>query len=181
MTEHNAASSPRYVEVQRFTQTWIRLLVMGTALLAWSIAFVQLLLDRPVGNNPANDVVVVLAWLIIGVAMPAFFASMKLRIEVREHAICVRFFPFHSHFRCFPYAELRSLYARRYRPILEYGGWGVRLGTSGWAYNTSGNLGVQLVLRSGKRVLIGSQDPDAIVAAVAATGWTFDAEPVRDR
>jgi len=172
MPDRDLNDSPRFVEVQRFTQTWIWVLVLGLAGFAWFAAVVQLILGRSVGNNPAGDGAVIAIWLLVGVALPALFATARLRTEVRQHAICIRFFPFHLSFRCFPYTELRSLRARRYRPLLEYGGWGLRLGAAGWAYNTSGNLGVQLVLTSGKRVLIGSQDPDAIVAAVAATGWT---------
>jgi hypothetical protein len=58
-------------------------------------------------------------------------------------------------------------YARVYRPILEYGGWGIRCGFKGArAYNVSGNKGVQLILQNGKRLLIGSQKPDELVEAI---------------
>ena len=57
--------------------------------------------------------------------------------------------------------------ARTYRPILEYGGWGIRYTMGrGWAYNVSGNQGVQLELASGKRILIGSQRAEELARAI---------------
>jgi hypothetical protein len=58
--------------------------------------------------------------------------------------------------------------ARTYRPILEYGGWGIRYSpfAKGWAYNVSGNQGVQLELASGKRILIGPQRAEELARAV---------------
>jgi hypothetical protein len=43
--------------------------------------------------------------------------------------------------------------------LLEYGGWGVRLGPAGWAYTAGGGEGVQLRLRKGIPVLIRSKSP----------------------
>ena len=57
---------------------------------------------------------------------------------------------------------------RRYSPLLEYGGWGVRLGPKGWAYITTGNQGVQLRLRRGRPVLIGSAHAHELEAAIRA-------------
>ena len=57
---------------------------------------------------------------------------------------------------------------RQYKPIREYGGWGIRYGRGGKAYNVSGNKAVQLVLKNGKRLLIGSQRPDKLVEAIGS-------------
>jgi hypothetical protein len=65
----------------------------------------------------------------------------------------------------------RSAEPRTYSPVLEFGGWGIRVGGGGMAYNVSGNEGVQLVLKSGRRVLIGTRQPDVLMSALrAATG-----------
>lgn len=167
-----------HVEVQRFTQPWLVLLVGAVAAFTWIVAIAQLIFGQPVGTNPASDAGMVAIWVLVGVALPALFLLANLRTEVREHAICIRFTPFHLRYRCFRYADIRSIRARRYRPLREYGGWGLRLGPSGWAYNVSGDLGVQLELVDGRRVLIGSRDPEAIVAAVkAAGGPVIDDDP----
>jgi hypothetical protein len=44
-----------------------------------------------------------------------------------------------------------------YDPILDYGGWGIKYNRHGKAYNVSGNKGLQLYLKNGKRILIGTQ------------------------
>ena len=64
----------------------------------------------------------------------------------------------------------KSCEPRVYRPVLEYGGWGVRYTPfgRGWAYNVSGNRGVQLVMSSGRRALVGSQRPDDLAGAINA-------------
>ena len=56
-----------------------------------------------------------------------------------------------------PLSRITQAYARTYDPLREYGGWGIRGGSRGGAFNMRGREGVQLVLRSGKRLLIGSQ------------------------
>jgi hypothetical protein len=58
--------------------------------------------------------------------------------------------------------------ARTYRPILEYGGWGIRYSPfgQGCAYNVSGNRGVQLELADGQRILIGSQRAEELARAI---------------
>lgn len=70
-----------------------------------------------------------------------------------------------------PLKNVTRAYYRAYSPIGEYGGWGIRNGKHGRAFNMRGNEGVQLVLRSGQRVLIGSQRPEELVRAIQkATG-----------
>ena len=58
--------------------------------------------------------------------------------------------------------------ARTYRPLLEYGGWGIRYAPfgKGWAYNVHGSQGVQLELTNGKRILIGSQRAEELARAI---------------
>lgn len=70
--------------------------------------------------------------------------------------------------RTIPRAEIAGAEARTYAPIREYGGWGVRLGRRGWAYNVSGNRGVELTLVSGKGVMIGSRRAEELEAAIRA-------------
>jgi hypothetical protein len=66
-----------------------------------------------------------------------------------------------------PLKNVVRAYPRTYHPIREYGGWGIRYAPDrSRAFNMRGDSGVQLVLRSGQRVLIGSQNPDELAAAV---------------
>lgn len=160
----NSTAPVLYREVQRFRQVWLwGLLAVFSGVMLWGFVQ-QILFDRPWGTNPAPDAVL---WvlLLMAVGLPAFFAALHLKVEVRPGALHVRFFPFVR--KAIPVAEIAECEPRVYRPIAEYGGWGVRYGFSrGWAYNVSGNRGVQLRLSNGKLLLLGSQRPEELAAAL---------------
>ena len=65
------------------------------------------------------------------------------------------------------FADILSVEARRCKPLLEYGGWGFRIGPAGKAYDMRGDEGVQLVLKNGGRVLIGSGRARELAEAIA--------------
>jgi len=104
--------------------------------------------------------------LLLDAAIVGFMYTLKLTTEVRRDGIHLRFFPMFR--QTIPLSQIRRHYARTYRPIVEFGGWGVRYGWKGKAYNVSGNRGVQLELADGKRLLIGSQRPEELAQAIEA-------------
>ena len=91
---------------------------------------------------------------------------MKLITDVRSDGLHVRFYPLSQ--RIIPYEDITSCVPRIYSPIREYGGWGIRWGRSGKAYNVSGNRGVQLAFVDGRPLLIGSLQPEALAGAMNA-------------
>jgi hypothetical protein len=107
-----------------------------------------------------------LFWLLIGIGLPLLFVYMKLIVEVRHDGVHIRYVPFVS--RLIPYEEIQGHEARSYKPIREYGGWGIRWwGGKRTAYNVSGDQGVELTLRSGDRIMIGSQRANALDEAIS--------------
>ncbi len=57
-----------------------------------------------------------------------------------------------------------------YRPLMDYGGWGIRVGRDGErVLNARGNRGVRIELTDGTRLLIGSQRPEALAVAIERT------------
>ena len=89
----------------------------------------------------------------------------EMRTEVRSDGVYAQVFPL-TRRHAFPWHELARFEAVTYRPLVEYGGWGVRHGRGGRAYNVSGNRGVQLELVDGRRILLGSKRPEELVAAM---------------
>jgi hypothetical protein len=160
-------------EEQRFRQVWlwVMLVAVQTAVLGPLLFGIvgQLVFGEPFGTRPASDAALALggtaAVLFCG-ALTWLFLAMALRITVDGGGILVRFRPFLT--RRLSFGDIADCVARRYRPILEFGGWGIRVGWRKRAYNVSGNLGVQLVLRDGRRVLLGSQRPAELAAAILA-------------
>ncbi len=148
-----------FIENQRFRQPWIWVVLIGILLLTLWGFIQQVVLGIPWGNNPGSDTVVILSTLI-PISLIFLFGFMSLKTEVTNEEIRIAFFPFIS--RRYQWEDIEKAYIRRYKPLAEYGGWGIRFGPKGKAYNVSGNMGLQLVLKNGKRILIGTQLPDEL-------------------
>lgn len=162
-----------FSEVQKFRQGWLWVLILlCAAVLVLVLGYgliEQLVFNRSWGDRPLSDtaLIVVAVGSIVFVAMMVYlFASLRLMTCVDANGVYVRFYPFAG--RTILFADIQSCQARSYRPLSEYGGWGIKYGRSGKAYNVSGNQGAQLILRSGKRVLIGSQYADELAATINA-------------
>ncbi len=158
-------NQPIFREVQRWRPA-VRLLFALLVLAADAGVIAACLATR---RSPSDTVPLLFAIGVTGVLSLGGVVLLwinRLEIEVWPDDISVRFFPFHLDWRRFPAQELRECYARRYRPIREYGGWGIRYGWSGRAYNVSGHEGVQLVFKDGRKLLLGSQHPQELEAAI---------------
>jgi len=148
---------------------WLRRLVYVSMGLSVVISVFALTKESaPEGSQENWEIALaVIVGIGVPIAVTALFLLLKLETEVRPDGLYVRYFPFHIHFKRFGPEDLSECYARRYKPIMEYGGWGIRCSLrNGKAYNVSGNRGVQLVLSSGKKLLIGSQKADELAAAI---------------
>ena len=123
--------------------------------------------------QPSRNAKIALAVLItvVGIALPLAVALLvliaKLQTQVRLDGVFVRLFPLRIAFTRFAPDEITLHQPCTYRPI-EHGGWGIRHGRMGKAYNARGNRGVQIHLTQGRKLLIGSQRPDELDQAIAA-------------
>ena len=157
-----------YTEEQRFG-LWLRWLIVASMALTVPISIFSLTI-MPSGQGSSNIVpllIVMIAGVFVPIAVALLFGMLKLQTEVRPDGLYVRFFPLHIRFKRFAAEDLSEYYARQYKPILEYGGWGIKGSfKKGGAYNVSGNKGVQLVFKNGKRLLIGSQKAEELEEAI---------------
>ncbi|MDB9503845.1 hypothetical protein PN441_12255 [Spirulina major CS-329] len=159
-TEHDRALL--FQEVQQFRQRWLWALLLGI-----NGVVIAVTLYRVFGSNPDPSPVWVLL-LVVGVAClnTVLFAVMKLNTEVSEAGILIHYFPLKR--RSITRDRIRSCEALTYRPIRDYGGWGIRRGWSSMAYTVQGDRGVWVELTSGRPVLIGSQRAEALAEAIAS-------------
>jgi len=148
-------------EEQRFEWYWTAMFCVPTLIVGYGI-YRQVGLSQPV--VPGS-----LLWPAFAVALvvAVWFLRLKLVTEVRDDGLFVCFVWLWPE-RTIPWDQIRSVGTRTYRPIRDFGGWGVRWATRGVVYHARGNRGVRLVLESGERVLIGSQRPDDLANAIAA-------------
>jgi len=150
-----------FTEKQRFRQKWLMAIVFITLIIAFWSFIQQIIFGIPFGNNPAPDVTLVLL-LLTPIILFGFLLSLTLHTRIDRHGITYRFAPVHRKERLIKWESVKRIYVRKYKPIAEYGGWGFRLGRSGRAFNTGGNMGLQIELHDRKKILIGTQNPEEL-------------------
>jgi hypothetical protein len=151
-----------FKETQQFRQAWLYIPIIVALIFFLVLAVRQVYWDEPMGSNPAPDWMLGLI-LLLQLGILALFWYARLETEIDERGVTVRFFPFLWKPRFFAREDILDIQVRKYKPLQEYGGWGLRYSLrSGRAYNVSGNNGIQIVLKNGKRVLIGTQDPEEV-------------------
>ena len=134
--------STLFEEKQKFNQWWL-----------WVI-----LLSFPIISvGPFDDNEINVYYVLIGLAIPLLFYLFELRIKVNGKGFHYQFFPFHLKFHAIKMDEIESFKAMEYSPLKEYGGWGIKYGFKGKAYNVSGNKGVKIFLNNGTNIMFGSQ------------------------
>lgn len=165
-----------FKEVQRFRVWWAWVAVAALNVLFIYAIVQQLVLGKPFGSKPASDLVLILVGIIPLLFLLLLF-SVKLKTSINGKGIYYRYYPFQLKTTCIEWHELKDAYIREYNSFHEYGGWGIRTGSSrtGKAINTSSssNKGLQLQFNDGKLLLIGTKRPgeiQTIVDTIMAAG-----------
>ena len=120
-----------------------------------------LLLNIVLQKGEANVLTHVLLTLSLACLLASLFMTFKLITQIRSDGIYVRYPPIRFVFARFAWTDVRQVYVREYGAG-EYGGWGIRISPSGWGYIVPGNMGIQLVMADGSRVLITTHRPDEV-------------------
>ena len=139
-----------YYEIQQFRQIWVWLILL---LVEFALLFTIL--------SGMINLLVSIIIISIGFGFIWLLYRMKLITIINEDGINIIFAPFTNFI--IPFNKIKKYQIRQYRPIIEYGGWGIRYSKSGKAYNVSGKIGLQIELTNRKRLLIGTQNPDALL------------------
>jgi uncharacterized membrane protein (DUF485 family) len=148
-------------EVQKFGQTWLWVLMVAmVAVYVGMHAFI--LVKTPHLAFQPGFIFSTLFGAVITGGVIALLLTCRLTVVISARGLAYEFFPFHWKPHFIDWADVRACHVRKYRPVVEYGGWGIRYGWGGRgkAYNVRGNMGLQLELRDGSRILFGTQRPD---------------------
>jgi hypothetical protein len=152
-------------EQQRFKQWWLWLILLGiNATLLFGL-YNQLFSAGEFGDKPMDDSTLLIVSALT-LAISVFFFCFRLDTRIDEEGIYVRFFPFHLSYRHYSWESISNAAVRQYNPISEYGGWGLRFGLFGKAYNVSGNYGLQLIFPDRQKLLIGTSKPEKLKKAL---------------
>jgi hypothetical protein len=144
-----------FQESQRFTQWWLWLIVIvmdaGYSFALGRHIFLQMQAGLDPQINTGMLIPVAIVFLIT-----LLFILLRLDTIIDDAGIHVRFFPFHMSFRHYGWETISNCFVRKYKPLLEYGGWGIRGTGKNKALNVKGDMGIQIEFFDGKRLLIGT-------------------------
>jgi hypothetical protein len=156
-----------FEEVQQFKQKWLEGLMLAVNTLLIAGFFIATFIYP--GNKPESNLGLIAGILFSGL-VTFLLKQLKLITQVTAEGIQIRFSPLQTRFHLFRWEDIEQLAIRTYNPLLEYGGWGIRFGPSGNAYNVSGNVGLQLVLRGNKKLLIGTTKAGELIELLQHMG-----------
>ena len=144
-----------FKETQRFTQIWLIVLLLIFTIIPVIISIKKYTINEISFTNLISTILILV--LSIG-----FVFLIKLTTRIDEVGIHYQFFPIHFSLKTIRWNEVEKAFVRTYSPISEFGGWGLKGGSlwnksNGKAINVSGDIGIQLVLKNGKKLLIGTQ------------------------
>lgn len=156
-------------ETQRFRQWWMYM-VFALVLASWVYTMIIMYPETQQEEGARAS------WVLIGNSLFIFgtlfllIRVFKLKTKIRKEGIYYRFVPLHFKDKLIKPEDINTYEVRKYKPIQEYGGWGVKTRGKkyGKAVNISGNMGLQLYLKNGKKLLIGTQKPTEIKKAIDA-------------
>ena len=152
-----------FKETQQFNQWWLIILLIFVLLTSFYSIFQEYQnLDKSDGGRIIALIITISIILIVNIII----FSLKLKTRIDEKGITYQFFPIHLKSKIIAWSDLNKCYVRKYSPIKEYGGWGLRgrrknvmgLKNYGKAYNVKGNMGIQLEFKNGKKLLFGTQE-----------------------
>ena len=141
-----------FKEEQRFTQWWLWLGIISLGMCFIFGTIQQIFFNIPFGNNPMSNSGLIL-FLLFYIIFAVIFGLLKLETKINETGIYYRFYPIHIKFKSIKWEKVKVTQVIKYRPIFNYGGWGIKHGS----FTVKGNIGIQLTLINGKKILIGTQ------------------------
>ncbi len=160
-----------FEEKQKIRQKWLIGIVFFSSFVMIAVfgygIYQQIILGIPFGNKPASDTFLLLVGgliLLVSVGIPVLLLKAVLETKIYDDGIYFRYVPFIMKYRKINMLSVQSYEIKKYRPIRDFGGWGIRFSFKGKniVYNVSGDMGLELVLQTGKIIILGTQKPDEI-------------------
>ena len=155
-----------YQEYQTIRSWWVRIPILISSCFCIYICLQQILFKQSLTDNTIADIFVVVIIFIIGIGIPAFVHMVRLETKIENKKLTIKFWPFHFKPVIFRIIDIKKAEAITYNAIKDYGGWGIRYGVKGKAYNLNGNKGVLLTFKDNQIILIGSQNHNKLCSTI---------------
>lgn len=110
----------------------------------------------------------VISFFGLGVAILALVSGLTVLVQETRIVMHLGHVPLVR--RTIAFSEIESLKSVTYRPLREFGGWGVRGIGKRKAWTARGNRAVELSLSEGRQLLIGSDRPQRLAERIRTLG-----------
>ena len=151
-----------FEEKQWFNQWWVLLINFSVVGLLFYFLYEWYVSDNSVDKIASDNYLGQIAVIFMLLLIVGFMFVLRLKTAIDEVGIHFQFIPFHRGRKSILWNDMAECHTRKYQPILEYGGWGIKPipKSKDMAYNVKGNMGIQIQLKNGKKLLIGTQKPE---------------------
>jgi len=121
------------------------------------------------GLHGRTDLVFLVAVLVVSeLALFAFLSGMKITVTRQMLTVAFGSLPLRLKL---PISDVEWCRPITYKPLRDFGGWGIKYGKGGLkAWTGKGNLGLLVLLKDGRKYLIGSDDPETLAGAMRVAG-----------
>ncbi len=157
-------TKPLFHEEQSLRQRRLLILTAIPPVAMLLLAIWQVGLGHPWGKQPMSNAGIV-GWTIFLWLIYFRLITVKLVTEVLPNELSVAMRGLWRSYRI-SLAAVQSVHAVTFDPVTDWGGYGVRSTARGKAFIANGNKGVELALKKGGVVLVGSQRPDELARAL---------------
>jgi hypothetical protein len=120
---------------------------------------------------PLAGLPLVASLLLVGVALAAGLLGGGLRTQVTAQRLTVRAGAWGPRLVSVAPSDIAEAAVRSFHPVRDFGGWGIKLGRvdghNVLGFNLEGNIGVLVRTTKGRRYLIGTNDPERLLAVLS--------------
>lgn len=151
-------------EVQKFPlrRTAVAVIIPPCAMLG--LLIYQVVLGHPWGKHPMSNASVI-GWTVFLWALYVRLLTVRLGTDVRDGQLILAMRGMWRRWR-FPLADISSVETISFDPVRDFGGFGIRSRRAATSYIASSNEGVMVRLSNGKTVVVGSERPAELAAAL---------------
>jgi len=111
-------------------------------------------------------------WIMLSVL--ALLLSLKLKVRINDDKISYQMLPFHPRERLIFWQEIENAELLKINALREFGGWGIRRGRLGKAYNPEGNIVLHINTTKGTPINITIKNHALLSAIAAQRGWKIN-------
>ena len=159
-----SSDSPIFREVQRFPLRRIALALASPPCFMLGLLIWQVLLGHTWGKHPMSNADVI-GWTVFLWLIYLRLITVRLVTEVRQGELIIAMRGLWR-LRRIPIDRIRLFETITHDIARDYGGYGIRTTRAGKAYVAAGCGGVRVTLASGEKLVLGSQRPDELAAAL---------------